>query len=142
MKKTNQNDLDFEMINLDETAGWNQLEIESALAESKNTEESFVFQGEITISEEELLSMGMAPEYDQTTVKEKLARDENVADMIDLIYNGIRFDFGYVYSASLNNLILVFRSDISFLRWEFSPCGLSVAKYSLIPMMADAFPSS
>ena len=62
MKKTNQNDLDFEMINLDETAGWNQLEIESALAESKNTEESFVFQGEITISEEELLSMGMAPE--------------------------------------------------------------------------------
>jgi len=62
MKKTNQNDLDFEMINLDETAGWDQLEIESALAESKNTEESFVFQGEITISEEELLSMGMASE--------------------------------------------------------------------------------
>ena len=60
MKKTNQNDLDFEMINLDETAGWNQLEIESALADDKNTEESFVFQGEITISEEELLSMGMA----------------------------------------------------------------------------------
>jgi len=51
--------------------------------------------------------------YYQTTVKEKLARDENVADMIDLIYNGIRFDFGYVYSASLNNLILVFRSDIN-----------------------------
>ncbi len=60
MKKTNQNDLDFEMINLDETAGWNQLEIESALEESKSTEEDFVFQGEITISEEELLGMGMA----------------------------------------------------------------------------------
>ncbi|MBQ8400618.1 MAG: hypothetical protein IJX14_01685, partial [Clostridia bacterium] len=51
--------------------------------------------------------------YFQTTVKEKLARDANVADMVDLIYNGIRFDFGYVYSASLNNLILVFRSDIN-----------------------------
>jgi hypothetical protein len=34
MKKTNQNNSDFEMINLDETAGWNQLEIEEALAES------------------------------------------------------------------------------------------------------------
>ena len=51
--------------------------------------------------------------YYQTTVKEKLARDENVADMIDLIYGGIRFDFGYVYSASLNNLIQVFRQDIN-----------------------------
>lgn len=35
MKKTHQNDLDFDMINLDETAGWNQLEVEAAL----NTEE-------------------------------------------------------------------------------------------------------
>ena len=31
MKKTHQNDLDFDMINLDETAGWNQLEVENAL---------------------------------------------------------------------------------------------------------------
>lgn len=51
--------------------------------------------------------------YFQTTVKEKLARDANVADMIDLIYNGIRFDFGYVYSASMNNLIQIFRTDIN-----------------------------
>ena len=58
MKKTNQNDLDLEMINLDETAGWNQLEIENVLAESKHTEDSLVFQGEITISEEELLGIG------------------------------------------------------------------------------------
>lgn len=59
MKKTNQNDLELEMINLDETAGWNQLEIESALAEDK-AEENMVFQGEITISEEELLNLGMS----------------------------------------------------------------------------------
>ena len=31
MKKTNQTDLDFDMIDLDETAGWNALELESAL---------------------------------------------------------------------------------------------------------------
>ena len=52
MKKTNQNDLDFEMINLDETAGWNQLEIESALAEQAGIDDDVVFQGEITYEEE------------------------------------------------------------------------------------------
>ena len=58
MKKKNQNDLELEMINLDETSGWNQLEIEAALAESNKTEESVVFQGEITIDEEELFAIG------------------------------------------------------------------------------------
>ena len=51
--------------------------------------------------------------YYETTVKEKLARDTNVAEMIDLIYEGIIFDFGYVYSASLNDLIQVFRNNIN-----------------------------
>ena len=60
MKKTNQTDLDFDMINLDETAGWNRLELESALQEAKEEtkEESLVFQGEVTISEEELFAEG------------------------------------------------------------------------------------
>ena len=31
MAKKHQNDNDFDMINLDETAGWNQLEVEAAL---------------------------------------------------------------------------------------------------------------
>lgn len=35
MKETHQNDQDFDMINLDETAGWNQLEVEAALEESE-----------------------------------------------------------------------------------------------------------
>ena len=33
MKKINQTDLDFDMINLDETAGWDRLEVETALEE-------------------------------------------------------------------------------------------------------------
>ena len=41
MKKTQQNDLDFDMINLDETAGWNQLEVESALKEQEPEIEYF-----------------------------------------------------------------------------------------------------
>ena len=66
MKKTNQTDLDFEMINLDETAGWDRLEVESALKEAtENTkEESVVFQGEVTISEEELLADGLVDTYE------------------------------------------------------------------------------
>ena len=78
MKKSNQNNPDFEMINLDETAGWNQLEIEEALARNTYTEESMVFQGEITISEEELYgigqveSMGIAEEVDSLGSVEEL----------------------------------------------------------------------
>lgn len=51
--------------------------------------------------------------YYETTVKEKLARDTNVAEMIDLIYDGIAFDFGYVYAGSLNDLVQVFRASIN-----------------------------
>ena len=66
MKKTNQTDLDFDMINLDETAGWNRLELESALQEAKEEtkEESLVFQGEVTISEDELFAEEMVDTYE------------------------------------------------------------------------------
>ena len=50
MKKSTQNDFDFEMINLDETAGWSQLEVESALNEQAAAKDN-VFQGEITYEE-------------------------------------------------------------------------------------------
>ena len=51
MKKSAQNDFDLEMINLDETAGWNQLEVEAALNEQTVAKDN-VFQGEITYEEE------------------------------------------------------------------------------------------
>ena len=51
--------------------------------------------------------------YYETTVKEKLARDDNTAEMIDLIHDGVRFDFGYVYSASLADLIQIPRNFIN-----------------------------
>ena len=51
MKKSTQNDFDFEMINLDETAGWSQLEVEAALNEQVATKDN-VFQGEITYEED------------------------------------------------------------------------------------------
>ena len=51
--------------------------------------------------------------YYETTVKGKLARDGETAEMIDLIHDGVRFDFGYVYSASLENIIQIPRSYIN-----------------------------
>lgn len=47
MKKINQTDLDFDVINLDETAGWDRLEVETAL------EEEPVFMDEELVFEEE-----------------------------------------------------------------------------------------
>ena len=51
MKKTTLDNLDFDMINLDETAGWNRLEVESALTKQTDAEDN-VFRGEITYEEE------------------------------------------------------------------------------------------
>ena len=51
MKKSVQNDFDFEMINLDETAGWNRLEVEAELNKQSAAKDN-VFQGEITYEEE------------------------------------------------------------------------------------------
>ena len=41
MEKKRQNDLDFDMINLDETAGWNQLEVEAGLQKQEPEMEYF-----------------------------------------------------------------------------------------------------
>lgn len=76
MKKTNQTDLDFDMINLDETAGWNKLELESALEQTK--EENVVFQGEITISEEKFLVQGAADTYASVEEVEYLDEEDTV----------------------------------------------------------------
>ena len=51
--------------------------------------------------------------YYETTIKGKLARDTATAEMLDLIHAGVRFDFGYVYSASLENIIQIPRSHIN-----------------------------
>ena len=51
--------------------------------------------------------------YYETTIKGKLARDTATAEMLDLIHAGVRFDFGYVYSASLADLIQIPRNYIN-----------------------------
>ena len=39
--------------------------------------------------------------------------DTDTAEMLDLIHEGVRFDFGYVYSASLADLIQIPRNYIN-----------------------------
>lgn len=54
MKKINQTDLDFDVINLDETAGWDRLEVETALEEEPVfVDEELVFEEEPEYGEEE-----------------------------------------------------------------------------------------
>ena len=44
------------------------------------------------------------PSYYDTVLQGKLARDDESKDMLDLIFENIEFDFGFVHSASLNNI--------------------------------------
>ena len=69
MKKTNQTDLDFDMIDLDETAGWNALELESAL------EREYFDGNEEIVYEEEYEQMA---EYEEDAIfSEDEYLDEN-----------------------------------------------------------------
>lgn len=52
----------------------------------------------------------VTPAYYEVALKQKYARDDIVSQMLDEITGSIRFDFGFIYSASLNDLIKVFRN--------------------------------
>ncbi len=82
MKKSTQNDFDFEMINLDETAGWSQLEVESALNEQTTAKDN-VFQGEITYEEEF---------YDSNTMElDTYAAELNAQDSYEEYEEGVEY---------------------------------------------------
>lgn len=51
----------------------------------------------------------VTPAYYEVALKNKYARDNVVSQMLDQITQNIHFDFGYVYSASLGDLIKTFR---------------------------------
>ncbi len=51
--------------------------------------------------------------YFETALKEKYSRDSQSSQMLDLIREGITFDFGFVYSSQLQNCATMMRSIIS-----------------------------
>jgi len=51
----------------------------------------------------------VTPTYFETAMKIKYSRDDMTSQMLDIICDGVQFDFAYVYSSSMNNIIHMFR---------------------------------
>ncbi|MBQ8398122.1 MAG: hypothetical protein IJX53_08020 [Clostridia bacterium] len=51
--------------------------------------------------------------YFETALKEKYSRDSQSSQMLDLIREGVVFDFGFYYNSQLNNCATMMRSVIS-----------------------------
>ncbi|MHB1152703.1 MAG: hypothetical protein ACYCWE_16310 [Eubacteriales bacterium] len=51
----------------------------------------------------------VTPAYYETALKIKYSRDDNTSQMLDMIRDSIKFDFGYINSALLNNVMQQFR---------------------------------
>ena len=54
----------------------------------------------------------VTPAYFETALKVKYARDNDSAQMFDIIREGVSFDFGYIYTASLGGINDVFKNSI------------------------------
>ena len=54
----------------------------------------------------------VTPAYFETALKVKYARDNDSSQMFDIIREGASFDFGYIYTASLDGINDVFRDTI------------------------------
>jgi len=52
----------------------------------------------------------VTPTYYETALKIKYSRDDTTSQMLDIIREGAQFDFAYVYSNSLNNIVHIFRN--------------------------------
>jgi hypothetical protein len=51
----------------------------------------------------------VTPAYYETALKIKYSRDDATSQMLDIICDGAQFDFAYVYSNSMNNIVHIFR---------------------------------
>ena len=51
----------------------------------------------------------VTPAYYETALKVKYSRDDETSQMLDMIRNSVKFDFAYIYNASLNNPMSQFR---------------------------------
>ena len=52
----------------------------------------------------------VTPVYYETAMKIKYSRDDMTSQMLDIIRDGAQFDFAYVYSNSMNNIVHIFRT--------------------------------
>ncbi len=54
----------------------------------------------------------VTPAYYETALKIKYSRDDETSQMLDMISESVRYNFGYIYAASLNNVLQQFRTLI------------------------------
>ena len=59
------------------------------------------------------------PAYFEIALKQKYARDNTDARMYDLVLSGNRFNFGFVYSSAIGNVIHIWRSLLDGKQTEF-----------------------
>ena len=55
----------------------------------------------------------VTPAYFETALKVKYAADDETAQMFDLIRENISFDFGYIYTLSMNGISDKFKSAVN-----------------------------
>ena len=51
----------------------------------------------------------VTPAYYETALKVKYTRDDETSRMLDMIRDSVKFDFAYIYNASLNTPMTQFR---------------------------------
>ena len=76
------------------------------------TSERLDFVGAITETMAAESYRHLTPAYYETALKVKYARDEVTAQMLDIIRNGIYFDFGYVNTTSINGIHFLLRDMV------------------------------
>ena len=82
------------------------------------------------------------PAYFEIALKQKYSRDNADANMYDLILSGLRFNFGFVYSASLNNPIWLWRTLLDANSSDFASSFAKTEKASrkLLDKLIDSLP--
>ncbi|GHU35239.1 hypothetical protein FACS1894105_03530 [Clostridia bacterium] len=62
----------------------------------------------------------VTPTYFESALKVKYSRDEASSQMLDIIRDGMKFDFAFVNSSSMNNIMHIFRNLVSLKRKDFA----------------------
>jgi len=85
----------------------------------------------------------VTPAYFETALKVKYAADEETAQMFDIIRDNISFDFGYIYTLSLNGISDKFKDAINKNRpeWASNVAGFESAAVASLDTLLYAIES-
>jgi len=86
----------------------------------------------------------VTPAYFETALKVKYAADEETAQMFDLIRENISFDFGYIYTLSLNGISDRFKGAVNSNQpeWASNVAGLESSAVASLDTLIAAIKSN